>query len=54
MHTLQNIYKIAVRECGIIIKNPIYWFCMVLFPVIVIYFFTSLMQSGVPTDMPVG
>ncbi len=54
MHTLQNIYKIAVRECGIITKNPIYWFCMVLFPVIVIYFFTSLMQSGVPTDMPVG
>ena len=54
MHTLQNIYKIAVRECGIIIKNPIYWFCMVLFPVIVIYFFTSLMQSGVPTDMPIG
>ena len=54
MHILRQIYQIALRECGIIIKNPIYWFCMVVFPIAVIYFFTSLMQSGVPTDMPVG
>lgn len=35
-------------------KNPIYGFCMVIFPLIVILFFTSLMKEGVPTDMPVG
>ncbi len=36
-------------------KNPIYLFCMVIFPiVVVILFFTSLMTEGVPTDMPVG
>ncbi len=35
-------------------KNPIYGFCMVVFPIMVIIFFTTLMQSGVPTEMPVG
>ena len=51
---LKQIYRIAVRECGIICKNPIYLFCMVIFPIVVILFFTSLMKEGVPTDMPVG
>ncbi len=51
---LKQIYRIAVRECGIIRQNPIYLFCMVIFPVVVIIFFTSLMREGVPTDMPVG
>lgn len=31
-----------------------YLFCMVVFPVLVIVFFTSLMSDGQPTDMPVG
>ena len=35
-------------------KNPIYLFCMVIFPIVVVIFFTTLMQGGVPTDMPVG
>lgn len=35
-------------------KNPIYGFCMVIFPIFVVYFFTSLMNNGLPTDMPVG
>lgn len=51
---LKRIYHIAARECGIICKNPIYLFCMVIFPIVVILFFTSLMKEGVPTDMPVG
>ncbi len=51
---LKRIYHIAARECGIISKNPIYLFCMVIFPIVVILFFTSLMKEGVPTDMPVG
>ncbi|WP_027444770.1 ABC transporter permease [Segatella baroniae] len=51
---LRRLYHIARRECGIMWKNPIYGFCMVIFPLIVILFFTSLMKEGVPTDMPVG
>lgn len=34
--------------------NPIYGFCMLFFPIIVIIFFTSLMQDGLPTNMPIG
>ena len=50
----KRLYHIAKRECGIMWKNPIYGFCMVIFPLVVILFFTSLMKEGVPTDMPVG
>ncbi len=51
---LKRLYHIALRECGIMWKNPIYGFCMVIFPIVVILFFTTLMKGGVPTDMPVG
>ncbi|MFZ1236116.1 MAG: ABC transporter permease [Prevotella sp.] len=51
---LKRIYQIALRECGILVKNPIYGFCMVIFPIITIFFFTSLMNDGLPTDMPIG
>ena len=51
---LKRLYHIALRECGIMRKNPIYGFCMVVFPIVVVIFFTTLMKSGVPTDMPVG
>ena len=51
---IKQIYQIAVRECDIIRHNPIYAFCMVVFPVLVIVFFTSLMTEGQPVNMPVG
>ena len=38
----------------ILYKNPIYGFCMVAFPVLVIVFFTSMMNEGQPEKMPVG
>ena len=43
-----------LRELLILRQNHIYRFCMVLFPILVIFFFTSLMDDGLPTDMPVG
>ena len=43
-----------LRELLILRSNHIYRFCMVLFPVMVIFFFTSILDEGVPTDMPVG
>ncbi len=49
-----QIYHIALREMGIMRRNAIYGFCMIVFPIIVIIFFTTLMKEGVPTDMPVG
>ena len=43
-----------MRELLILRQNHIYRFCMVLFPVLVIFFFTSIMDDGQPTDLPVG
>lgn len=46
--------RIALRECGILTKNPIYFFCMIVFPLLVMFFFTSMMNEGQPLEMPVG
>ena len=54
MIVLKNIWLIAGRERKILLKNPIYGFCMVIFPIMAMVFFTSLMDDGLPTDMPVG
>ena len=43
-----------MRELLILRQNHIYRFCMVLFPLLVMFFFTSLMDDGLPTSMPVG
>ena len=51
---LKRIYKIALRECGILRSNPMYFFCMVVFPILVTAFFTSMMNEGQPMKMPVG
>ena len=51
---LINIWRIAKREQKILMKNPIYLFCMVIFPVLTLFFFTSLLDEGVPQEMPVG
>ena len=54
METLRQIYQLAVRECKIFLHNPIYVFCMVVFPLMVMFFFTSMLEEGQPQDMPVG
>jgi ABC-2 type transport system permease protein len=54
MKTLGQIYRLAVRECKIFLRNPIYVFCMLIFPVMVVYFFTSMLGEGLPHEMPVG
>ena len=43
-----------LRELLILRQNHIYRFCMVLFPILVIVFFTSILDDGLPTNMPVG
>ena len=51
---LGQIYEIMMRELMILRQNHIYRFCMVLFPILVMFFFTSMLDDGLPTDMPVG
>ena len=54
MKILRKIYEIMLRELLILRQNHIYRFCMVLFPILVIFFFTSLMDDGQPLNLPVG
>ena len=51
---LRQIYDIMMRELSILRQNHIYCFCMVLFPLLVRFFFTSIMDEGIPLDMPIG
>ena len=43
-----------MRECKILFVNRIYFFSMVIFPLLAMVFFTSLMDEGLPEDMPIG
>ena len=54
MKALRLIYNIMLRELSILRKNYIYTACMVVFPLLVMIFFTSLMDDGLPTEMPMG
>ncbi len=44
----------AKRECKILRVNRIYGICMIIFPLLAMVFFTTLMDEGLPEDMPVG
>ena len=42
------------RECRRLVSRPLYLFCMVIAPLFCYIFFTTLMDSGLPTNLPVG
>lgn len=50
----QRLLLIAKREIYRIGTKPIYLFCMVIAPIFCYLFFTTLMDSGLPTNMPTG
>ena len=55
MKYLTNIGHVALRELDIIVrKNRIYGFCMVVFPLLLVFFFTTMLDDGVAIDLPVG
>ena len=43
-----------LRELSTMRKHIIYPACMVVFPLMVMIFFTSMMEDGLPTEMPMG
>jgi len=51
---LRRIVNIVKRELHILQSNPIYLVFMVGMPLMAIIFFTTLLSSGQPTEMPVG
>ena len=54
MKALDNLYNVITREIRIIFKYPIYLTCMVVVPCLCAVFFTTLMESGQPMEMPIG
>lgn len=48
------LWLVMKRECRRLVSRPLYLFCMVLAPLFCYVFFTTLMGSGLPTDLPVG
>ena len=54
MKYLSLIWAVAKRESKILYVNRIYGFSMIVFPLLAMIFFTSLMDEGLPEDMPVG
>ena len=54
MKYLRNIWLVAKREMVILWKNPIYKWCMLVFPLLTLLFFTTMLDEGVPQELPVG
>ncbi len=48
------LWNVMKRECRRLVSRPLYLFCMVIAPLFCCVFFTSLMDSGLPTELPVG
>ena len=54
MKYFSQIGNIALRELGILAKNRIYGFCMIVFPLLLVLFFTTMLDEGLPRDLPIG
>lgn len=48
------LLDVIKRECRRLVSRPLYLFCMVIAPLFCYLFFTTLLDSGLPTNMPVG
>ncbi len=48
------LWNVMKRECHRLVARPLYLFCMIGAPLFCYVFFTTLMGSGLPTNMPVG
>ena len=48
------LWNVMKREGRRLVSRPLYLFCMVIAPLFCYVFFTTLMDSGLPVNMPVG
>ena len=46
--------RVMCRECRRMVSRPLYLFCMVIAPLLTYALFTTMMGSGLPTDIPIG
>lgn len=48
------LWQVMRRECRRMVSRPLYLFCMVIAPLFCYIFFTTLMDSGLPTNLPIA
>ena len=48
------LWLVAKRECRRLVSRPLYLFCMIIAPLFCYIFFTTLMGSGLPTNLPIA
>ena len=48
------LWQVMQRECRRLVSRPLYLFCMVIAPLFCYVFFTTLMDSGLPLNLPAG
>lgn len=48
------LWLVMKRECRRLVSRPLYLFCMIIAPLFCYIFFTTLMDSGLPTNLPVA
>lgn len=54
MNVTRRIFSIFRRKLDCYSRRPLFLFCMVLAPVLCVVFFTTLMDKGLPTELPAG
>jgi len=50
----KRIWAISRREMGIFMRRPMFLFSMIIVPVTAIILFTTVMNNGLPTELPAG
>lgn len=51
---IRSLKQISVREIRRLCLNPLYFFCMIVAPIGSLFFLMTLMQDGLPTNLPVA
>lgn len=51
---IARVLRISRREAGVFKRRPLLIFCMLVAPIFVTLYFTSLMEQGLPDQLPTG
>lgn len=54
MKYISQLLNLGLRELDILRRNRIYAFCMLVFPLLLVVFFTTMLSEGIPQDLPIG
>lgn len=53
-HIVSSIHQVIIRETGRLFRGKIYWFSMLIAPLLSAGFFISLMYEGLPANLPIA